>query len=260
MKRKLLLVAAALVVVGVALVALTWANLGRIVKFGIEEGGSLVLGVPVRLKDATVSVKTGTVSLDGLTIGNPKGFSAPDMFSLDHASATVEIGSLRSDVIVVKDVTIDGPRITLEFSGATTNWGTVMAKLRRPPTPEEQAKTGKKKMRIGHLQITGATVAIGGIPLASEAALPLPPVDMQDVGGSSAGSGESVRTVIIDVIAALYTAITDAAGGVVPEQQFQKLGAEALSQVGKEGGKAEGAAGKATELLKGLIEKKSKDK
>ncbi len=241
MKRKLLLIVAVVIVVGVAVAALAWANLDRIVKLGIEKGGSLALGVPVRLKGATVSVRDGTVGLDGLTIGSPEGFSAPDMFSLDHASATVEIGSLRSDVIVVKDVTLDGPRVTLEFSGVSTNWGKLMTNLKTL-----KPKESKKKMRIGHLTVTNGEVGLAGTPLAGGAALPLPPVDLHDIGGSSEGSGASVRTVLTDVVAGLYAAIVDAAGKAGPSERLQKLGAAA------------DAAGKATEMLKGLIEKKDK--
>jgi len=240
MRRKLLLLVAVLLAAGVVVLVLTWANLDRIVKFGVEKGGSLVLGVPVRLKDATVSVKEGTVGLDGLTIGSPEGFSAPNMFELDHATATVEIGSLRSDVIVVKDVKVDGPRVTLEFSGGATNWGTVMAHLKKP-------QPSKKKMRIGHLQITNGEVGIAGIPATGAAMVPLPGVEMNDIGGGPGGAA-SVRTVISDVVSNLYKAIIGAAGKVVPTEQLEKLGTG-----------AGGAAGKATEVLKGLLGGKKGD-
>ncbi len=261
MKKKLLVLAAVLLVVGVAVLVLTWANLGRIVKFGVEKGGTLVLGVPVRLQEATVSVSEGTVGLSGLTIGSPEGFSEPNMFELGHASATVDIGSLRSDEIVVKDVTVDGPRLMLEFSGGSTNWGTLMARLKKPPTPEEQAKQSKKKMRIAHLQLSNGEIGIAGIPVAGKAMVPLPGVEMNDVGGGP-GESASVRTVITDVMSKLYLAVLEAAKTVLPTEQLQKLGTGALSQVGKVGTEATGTAGQATQMLKGLLggdEKKEDD-
>jgi hypothetical protein len=253
MKRKLLVVLAVLVAAGVVALILTWANLGKIVKFGVEEGGSLVLGVPVTLKKATVSVSTGTVGLDGLTIGSPKGFSAPNMFELDHASATVDIGSLRSNQIVVKDVTVDRPRITLEFGGGTTNWSTLMARLQKPPSPEEQAKQSKKQMRIAHLSLSNGKVSIAGIPVAGQASVPLPGITMNDIGGSAGSGGSSIRTVIADVFTKLYTGILDAAKSVVPTEQLQKLGTEALSTLGQTGSEAKGAAGEAVGAVKGLF-------
>jgi hypothetical protein len=264
MKRKILIVVGVLVVVGLILAVVTFSNLGKIIKVGVEKGGTVVLGVPVTLKDATVSVKEGSVGMDGLAIGSPAGFTAPDMFSLGHASATVDIGSLRGDEIVVKEVVVDGPRITLEFAGGTTNWGTLMARLQKEPSPEEKAKESKKKMRIDRIAVSNGKITIAGIPLAGSATVPLPSLELKDVGsggGGGGGGGSSVRTVIADVVSKLYAGIIDAAGSVVPTEQLQKLGAGALSAAGQAGGAAAGAAkgaagaaaGAAKGALKGIL-------
>jgi hypothetical protein len=247
MRRKILIVVVVVLMVAVIGSFLVLGNLGRIVKFGVEQGGSLALGVPVRLEDAKVSVSAATLTLDGLTVGSPEGFGAPYMFELAHASATVDVGSLRSDLIVIKDVTVDAPRVTLEFSGGSTNWGVLLAHLKKPA-----AQPSKKKMQIGHLVITNGKLAIAGVPVAGTAAVPLPPVDVHDVGGGASG-GASVQTVLTDVVSSLYLAIGEAAKQVVPAQQLEALGGEARSQLGNAGSAAQGAAGKATQALKGLL-------
>jgi len=145
MKRKIVIavvVVAVVVVVGLVLVA---ANLDKIIKIGVEKGGTLVLGVPTTLDRAIVSVREGTVGLEGLVLGSPEGFAEPSMFELAHAHTTVDIGSVRKDELVVHEVVIDGPKITLEFAGGTTNWGTVLAALESPPKDEEAKQKSQKK-------------------------------------------------------------------------------------------------------------------
>ena len=66
--------AALLVVLLVVALVFIAHNMGRIVKVGVERGGSLVLGVSTSLDSASVSLLGGTAGLDGLTLGSPEGF------------------------------------------------------------------------------------------------------------------------------------------------------------------------------------------
>ena len=86
--KKLIGIAVVLLVLVVIAVILLVLNLGKVVKIGVEKGGSLVLDVPVTLDDASVSILKGSAGLDGLKLGSPEGFKAPEMFALGHARLT----------------------------------------------------------------------------------------------------------------------------------------------------------------------------
>jgi len=245
MRKKILIAVVGIVVLVVLGLVLFVTNLGKIVKVGVEKGGTLILGVPTTLERATVSVREGTVGFDGLMIGSPDGFQQPSMFELDHAHATVDIGSLRSDEIVVHEVVIDGPEVTLEFGNGTTNWGTVMSRLEREPAPEEKAKESRKKIRIDRIVFSNGKVRIAGIPLVSSAAVPLPNLELTDIGTGGGGGSGSVRETIAEVVGKLYKAILAAAGDVVPTEQLQKLGQDLTGMVGETGTRVGEAADEA---------------
>jgi mRNA-degrading endonuclease toxin of MazEF toxin-antitoxin module len=225
----------------------------------------MILGVPTSLDKATVSVREGTLGLDGLTLGSPEGFTEPSMFELTHAHVTMDIGSVRSDEILVHEVVIDGPQITLEFAGGKTNWGTLLARLETPPT-EEQAKS-EKKVRIDRIVISNAKVRLAGIPLAGSATVPLPTLEITDLAQAD-GTGQTVGNVLGDVIRSLYTSILSAAKGVLPTEQVEKLAKEAGAVLGdardavKDAGStvqdaatgaAKGVSEKATGVFKGIM-------
>jgi uncharacterized protein involved in outer membrane biogenesis len=257
MKRKILIALLVLVVIAVVAIVLVLANLGRIVRTGVQKGGTAVLGVPVTLDDAAVSVLGGYLGLDGLQIGSPAGFKAQSMFALDHAHVDVKLGSIRSDEIVVNEIVIDGADVTLEFSGRRTNWGTLMAGLeseaKEAPAPAEE-KAGGKKVTIGRILFTNGKVSIAGIPLAGKASVPLPRLELTDVGkGKDEPAGPTdIRKALRDTISALYVAVVKAAGDLLPAEQLRAVADEAVGVLGEAGAaavsnavKAAGAAGQA---------------
>jgi hypothetical protein len=246
MIRKLLAAAVLLACLAVVATVLLLANLSRFVKTGVETGGSLILGVPTTLEDASVSLLGGTVGLDGLSLGSPEGFDAAEMLALGHAHTTVQISSLRRDEIVVREVVIDGPEITLEFADGKTNWGVLLEHLKREPTEEE--KRAAKKLRVDRIAFSNGKIKVAGIPLAGAAGIPLP--DLEITGLRTAdGKAATVRNVLADVIASLYGSVLGAVKGVVPAEELEKLGAELASLAGEAGAAAEQAVMEAADKV-----------
>jgi len=226
MKKKILIVVGTVLVLLVGVVILVATNLDKIVKMGVEEGGTLVLGVPTQLEGATVTVRDGTVGLDGLVIGNPEGFKEPSMFELGHAHTSVDIGSLRSAEIVVREVVIDGAEITLEFGEGTTNWAVLLKRLESEPKDEEVKRKSQKQLRVDRILFTNGKIRIAGIPVAGSATIPLPTLEITDLAPAD-GTPSTVGNVLADVIRSLYASILTAATDVLPVEQIEKLAEEA---------------------------------
>src|SRR3546814_20948760 len=121
MIKKVALVFAVLVVVIAGGVYYFASNLDGIVKAAIEKYGSEATQAKVSLKGVELSPTQGSGSLKGLVIGNPKGFSTPEAMSLGDVSISLDIGSLQSNPIVIKQVLIEQPAITYEYGAADSN-------------------------------------------------------------------------------------------------------------------------------------------
>jgi len=250
--KKILLVIAALVLLVVIGGVVLVLNLDRLVKAGVEKGGSLILGVPTGLDSASVSVLGGTVGLDGLTLGSPEGFDAPEMFGLDHAHVSVDLGSLRSEEMVVHEVVIDGAEFTLEFSGTKTNWGALMAQLEKEPTEEQEKRKSERKLRIGRVAFTNGSVSVKGIRVPVSTTFRLPDLEITELGTGD-GTAATVRGVLADVIGQLYVAMLGAAEGVVPTEELRKVAGELGSLAEQAGGTLKEAGSAVQDVGKGLL-------
>jgi len=246
-----------LILLVVIVLVLVVTNLGTVVKTGVETGGPLILGVPTKLDDASISILGGSAELDGLTLGNPEGFQE-DMFKLTEARVKLDTFSVLRDEIVIEDVLIDGPHITLEFGkGGATNWQTVLARLEGEPKEEEK---GGKKIRIDHLVISNAKISLAGLPLGIPVNIPLPTLELSDIK-SADGGGVTARKALTQIVGKLWGSIAaaigeqrDKLGDALKGIDLRGLGTDAKDIIG-------GGAEEAKDLLKGLLggEKEEKD-
>lgn len=261
MKKTLKILGIVVVVLALAFVALD-LSLGKIVLKSANAAAPAALGVPVTLQDVDISLLRGTAAVKGLHVGNPEGFKTAGLFDLGAVSVDVDNSTLLSDVIVIKEISIDGLALTYEQGLRGSNLGALIDQLSagqeektedQKAPPEEKApaeeKPGKKvvieKLSITgsqmNLSITGAAALTGGgsIPI------PLPPIVLTDLGKEKNGVTlvEAVRE-ILDAIAGVAGTAVAGAGNLLGE------GASALGSGATEAGKA--LAGTATDAGKAL--------
>lgn len=117
-----------IVVALVGLVVLSF-SLDGIVKSQIEETGSQMLKTSVEVNDASISILDGKGTIKGITIHNPKGFSDNPAVQLKEISMTIDLSSLLSDTIVVKNITIQNPQIYFEQKTSGSNLNTLKNNL-----------------------------------------------------------------------------------------------------------------------------------
>src|SRR3954467_15297464 len=106
-----LLARSVLVVVVLAVVALGIAffNLNRLIRTAVERQATSSLRLATTLESARVGLFGGTLNLHQLRIGSPKGFSAPQMFTLSDVDVSVRLRELRKKPLHVSSLTIDKP-------------------------------------------------------------------------------------------------------------------------------------------------------
>ena len=77
---KLSIGAVFLIVVIVGASIFLWSSLDKIIEGAIEKYGSEVTQTPVKVSGVKIGLASGEGSISGLSIGNPKGFTDPDIF------------------------------------------------------------------------------------------------------------------------------------------------------------------------------------
>ncbi len=258
-----------LVVILVAAVVIVALFLGQIIKTGVETVGSQVAGVDMSLEKAKVNLLTGNVKLTGLVIGNPEGFKTPSAMELGKFVVDLDMASLFTDTIVVKQIHIDGPQITYERGLKASNLGTLQDNLAgdkpKEEKPEEETpekpksdKPAKKVVIEDFLfengKINVSITALGGKKLT----VPLPPIHLENIGKES--DGASITEVVSEVLGAITGAVgeavaasTGAAGDLAGDAAgaVGDLAGDAAGAVGDMGGAATEAAGDA---VKGAAE------
>ena len=96
------------------------SNIDSIVKTAIEEGGSRVTGVQVRLDKSNIDLTNQRGALIGLSVANPGGFKTPYAFNFGAIGLELGQGSTRS-LLVIDKIIIDKPEITYEIGKAGSN-------------------------------------------------------------------------------------------------------------------------------------------
>lgn len=125
------------VIVIVALGALILSfSLDGIVKSNIESTTSEMLDTSVEVNDVSISILDGTGTIDGITIQNPEGFSDNPAIKLQQIQMDVDLYSLLSDTIVVKELRIQKPELFVEQKADGNNLNALNQKLQTQPPSE----------------------------------------------------------------------------------------------------------------------------
>lgn len=104
----------AVIAVVAVVVFLGLQNLDQIIKVAIETVGPRVTGTAVTLDAVKLDLSEGRGELHGLQIDNPKGYKSDYAFYLDEVALQVDPKTLTGEVIVIKEVLVDGASLIAE--------------------------------------------------------------------------------------------------------------------------------------------------
>src|ERR1035438_6091226 len=96
MKKVIIRIGIALVIVLIVTVVIIGLSLDGIVKRGVETVGPRLTKVDIKLDKVSLSILSGSGQIGGLTVGNPEGFKTPQAISVGSASLALQPGSLLS--------------------------------------------------------------------------------------------------------------------------------------------------------------------
>jgi len=246
-EKKILIGLGVLVVIVAVGVFVFLGNLNDIVRAAVEKVGSDMTQTNVVLNEVDIELTSGKGALRGFRVTNPSGFSDDDAFKFDEVSVNIDLSSVRSDPVIIKEVIISGPEVVYEFGD---DGDSNLDKLNKAV----QSKAGgggsnssgggeAPNIVIESLVLQNGKVAVVAPLLNEKLSVPLPTVRLKDIGKDGSGATpEEIATQIMDaVLKGAQNAVASA------KIDVDKLTGAAMEEVEK-------AAGEATKALEGATE------
>jgi uncharacterized protein involved in outer membrane biogenesis len=168
-----IVIAAIIVAAAVALFA------DRALKSAVESAGSKALNVKVKVDSADLSILAGKANLKNLVIDNPPGYQQQKLLELQDAEVVIQIKSILSDTVRIKEIKLDGATLAVEKKGLSNNLQDLIKGM-----PQQEQPSGKKLL-IDTLEITNITANVKMLPLPGKSdavTLKIPDIKMTDLG------------------------------------------------------------------------------
>lgn len=212
--KGLLAVIGGIVLVLVLALALHPLWIGSAVKCGAEKIGPKFTGTPIALANCDINLYAGRVAFDGFELSNPEGCSDKTAVRVDKFNVEVDMGTVASDVIVIKDITLTGVYVSYvkatpekynfdviadNANAATSKKGEPAPTVEEPPVEEQQdeTKTSKgegPKVIIEKLTLGDLTVSHLGFPIPVQGTIVLTNIGKDTWGVSWEGAWKAVMT------------------------------------------------------------------
>ncbi len=247
--KKVLVGAAAVVVLLVVGLVVLYSNLDAIVKDAIQTYGSEATKTTVSVADVKLELADGKATISGLKVGNPAGFSDPNIFELGMISTKIDVSTIDQNPIIIDEILIKAPAVVYEINKDGLSNADLLKKnlgVGSGGGGEAAASDGggeELKMIIRKLVVEGTSAKVRIAALGDmEQSVKLPRIVMTDVGKKSGGATAA------EVAEALSSKLLgNVKGGV------SKLGVD--KYLGKSADLFKGAAGKIGETGGGAAEK-----
>ncbi len=217
MKRALILGGVVLVVIVAAIIFLLM-NLGSVIKTVVEKVGSEATRAKVTLKGVDVSITSGKGALRGLTVGNPAGFKTESAIKFGEISVALDVGTVKSDVIVINEIVLGAPQVTYEFAAEGSNIETLRKNVQAYAGGEKSkpAASGEKKgpqLVIENLYVRDGRIDVSADFLKDEkVGAALPTIHLRDIGKKD---GKVVGASAAEVAEQVIESISRGATGAV---------------------------------------------
>lgn len=208
MNRKglLLILALALLIAFASVFYFVLTSVDSIVKTAIERYGSAALETQVTVESVQISLKDGRGTLRGLHVANPPGFSGEPAVILDELTVQIEIGSIGGNPVVLPQVRVISPAVTLEINAeGESNLKRFAENLSaggESPAPSGDAPGDVPRLAIRDFVFEQGVVHARAEQHGLQQAIQMPPLHLKDLGGSEGAPPEviarSIARALID--------------------------------------------------------------
>ncbi len=203
MLKKLLVVLAVLALLIVIAAIVLWLYIDHAAAKALTEGVTYAGDVPCKVDSVRVSLLSGRIGVDGLALGNPRGFPQADMFTLGHAELAARIGSFWDPPLHIRRLEVIHPIICVEAGPGGTNVAVFLDNVKKKFGEEEPARE-QKRLLVDRLLVRDATVRIGsGIGPGSLLTVKLEAVELEKIHGrdrKGVTTGELAAAIVLELV------------------------------------------------------------
>ncbi len=173
-------------------------SLDSIVKSGIESVGSEMTETAVTVDRVSISPFSGSGTINGFRVENPDGFEKGYALEIEDFSIELNIRSLFTDEIVVRNIVVSSPSIYVEQKMPENNLRTILSSIQAKSSGE----TTDKALVIEHFLMTDGRAdlytEVGG---ERSARVEIAEVELNDLGRG--GGRQAVEDVIQEIAEAI---------------------------------------------------------
>ncbi len=235
------------------LIAVVAVNLfaERAVKVGIETAATKTLNVGVSVGNVDLSIMAGKLTLKNLLINNPPGYQHEKLLELKNAKIEVDVKSLLSDVVKIREIKLDGVNVVLEQRGISgNNLQDIIETISSGQKDKDKPETSGKKLHIDVLEISNITVKVKLLPVPGRVdtiPLKLSPIRMTDLGGDNKLDTAALSSRILLAIA---NGVAKQGVGVLPKEMVDTITSTLSKTIDLSKGIIEGREGIGKEIIK----------
>jgi len=238
MIKKILIGFGVLAIIAASGLYLLASNINSIVQTAVEEGGSMVTGVTVKLDKSNIDLTNQRGALMGLSVANPSDFNTSHAFNFGAIGLELGEGST-SSVLVIDKIVIDKPEITYEIGKLGSNIDAIQKNIDRFVSAPSKASSGGNatpsspsgegiKMIIKNLYIRGGKINVSASLMQGKTITTnLPEIHLKDIGKKTGGASAA------QVAEQLIGAISKHAGGAVGALDLSKIGIKDIGAITK---------------------------
>lgn len=250
-KKIAIAVVVLLVIVAGAIGYFVFFKLDGTIKSAMEKYGSEATQASVKVGGVKIGLRDGSGQITNISIGNPKGFTSPEAFTLGEVKVVIDPASVTGKVVHIKEVVIDKPQVYYEPNlGGSGNLETIQKNVNgyaakmgggASAPSASSAPKDEKKFIIDRVTIQGGKVSIKGAALAQanqNVYTDLPAINLRDIG--KAKGGATPAEVSSEIIGAI-------------SQQASRAAANNLGNMLQGLGGSGSTGGGAADQLRGLL-------
>ncbi|MCZ6659710.1 MAG: hypothetical protein O7C67_20680 [Gammaproteobacteria bacterium] len=212
-------------------------NSGAIMKRAVEAIGQEVLGTSVEVDAVNLSMAEGSGEIRGLEIGNPVGFEGDYSMRFSLTKVVLEANDISEELVVIKQVIIDGADIAAEVQGQRSNLQALLDNVASATDPDVTTGVPEPKIIIDRFDFTNARASVTS-DLVGNAEFDVPDVHLTGVGRKSDGitAAEAVAQMLRPIAQAVIKQLVAEGLGVddLQEAAQQRLRDKVDEEIGSE--------------------------
>lgn len=211
-----------------------------IIKQGLEKGIPPITKTTFTIDSFSCNFLSGSGSIKNMVLGNPGKFKSPKSFSLDSIKFKIDTESAFTDVVIIKNISIDGAEIVYEMLLSGNNIQAIKNNVEASMNSMQSGATSgssnnsdngsNKKVIIRHFSFTNAKVfLVSKFTGANPIGFPLPDLNLTDIGGKDAGvtKQEAIDQILSQLLPLLAQTVSENAGSLGSQALEAAKGASA---------------------------------